>query len=802
MADRRYPPVDLEIARSLGLDEFDWERVVKRLGRAPNKFECHVIAQIWSEDYANKSSSAFLDTVVRMDKRLRPVRGSKITLIDIGGGYHLALRMCHANPEAVLEPSSAASCAYAEALGEVTALGGIPLVAASVFRCGSAELTRTHAECREIQDSLANFSNLSGIPLLSNDIAFHPSYNKAPLANIGIVGLVHTMNLPPTVGTAPAPAGGALMYIGYNTGREALPFTMRPDWKPKDEEPIPPPIPRRSDPYYSGKIIQAIEAAFEEQLITGAAALGIGGLATGGFAVSANIGRPVRVDLDRVPREYDDMTPEEILLSETPGRFLAVVPKNNQRALSDLFYRWNIPSCTIGESLEADGVQYWSNHHTIADVPLRFGLQAAQRTFQLVKFPPMLKRAATEDDSGGELRQKPKKLVRQGKDDWDKLKEATSNGIGGSAATGALHSIEDAWLDLLGSANRSSRTLWMKSFDSLLNARKAFMPMSDAAIVRFPNFNPNERRGLAYGALSQPLYVSVDPYLGTVQTIATLMRRLCSTGAEPVGVAHCLNYGDPERYREMCDLSESIRALSDACEQWSLPISADCVSLKNQSEGSAVLPTPSILMAGILPEMEKALGSCFVNSGDVVLIIGDTKREIDVSDFSYHVRRSVEGKVPEIDFPMEFMRAEFIRTIANQGLLQSCHTVGSGGLAIAFAEATLARGRPIGASLELPVDGIHSNLNDEAWLFSETSGRYLVSCKPSDEAEIRKRCDAANIPIQGTGKVGGKLLVFSGAADCEVPVATAYKLWFAGMRHILGLTPEEAGPLQGFAVHV
>lgn len=791
-----YPPVEKEYGLALGIDEIEWDRIVDRLGRPPNHFECHIFAALWSEAVAMKSSASLLDTIRREQPGVSSLPGSEIKLLDIGCGQHLALRVVDNNIQTMLEPFYGAQTALDQSLEELTTAGARPLALLSLIRIGSHDLVRNQRMFQGLVDGISAYGNRVGTPIVGGDLYFHEQYNRGLMCNGAVVGVVsHDTALR----IEEVPFKSPVLYIGSPTGREGL-LPVAPEG---GNPPSTLPTIKISDPLLENRLLSACAEAIEQGVLQEIVAVGPGGLAVATFDLASRVGRPILLDVDRIPiRGKEDMKPLEIILSESAQRLLVVTRKEHHRALTDIFYKWDIFSVKVGEVNDADGIEFFWNHYPAADIPFQFALEGSlQKQIDVVKFPPMLKRSESNSADQADKIRRRKRIVD---DEWSLVREvALAGGDDDEREFECPTNLEDVWLDLLANPNLCSRSGMFRLFDQVVGANTVQRPGGDAAVLRLPKPVAEElpevlkNRGLAISLDSNSLYVSMEPYLGTVQTIAEGMRNLAAVGARPIGLAHCLNFGNPNNYKEICDLAESIRGLGDAARIWDIPTLSENVSLYNGTEGTPILPTPAILMAGMIKDINFSCQIGFRKGGDKVFLLGLSKNEIGCSEYASYVHKRVNRLVPDIDFEFERTLCGLIVSLIEDGLLSSAHDLSSGGLAVALTESCMSRQRPIGARLnvfpqvfETPNGPVP--LRKDAALFGESSGRFLISCSEEDESIVRERCASAGVPITAEGEVGGSMIEIEGIDEVSLPVSTTYRLWTHRMEHLLGHRESDA----------
>lgn len=787
---RLYPPIKMEEGLRIGLDDIEWERIVDRLGRAPNHFEASIFASLWSETVSNKSSASLLQSIETSHEDIIRVSGSELGMIKVSEDQFLTLRVINNNAQTKVESHYAAQTAIDSSISELSALGAIPIGILNLLRFGSHDSIKNQHSFQAAVEGIGAFCSRAGVPVVGGELYFHKGYNHSSMVNSAVVGLIDGSNISET---NDVPVHSPMLYIGAKTGRDLL----------QSRKGVP--AIKMSDPLLANRMTCACTEAIQNNVVREIISVGSGGIAVACFNISKRIKKPIMLDIDRIPLRGENFEPLEIVLSETSDRILVIINKNKHRELNQILHKWDLDSIRVGEVNDSDGLEFYWNHYLAADIPFQFALGGfTQKTYEVVKFPPMLKRSANAN-----LKDQAPKKKRKVVDDWSLVREVSlASGSGQKDRDIPCPSdLDDVWLDLLANPNLCSRSPVYKMFDQIVGARTFIPAGSDSAVIRLISHsftskdktvkkNLSSKGAIAVTLDANSLYVSMDPYLGTVQTIAESMRNLAAVGARPTGLSYCLNYGSPQRYQDICDLAESIRGLGDACKIWNIPILSRQISLYNGSEAHPTLPTPSILCAGVLEDINESCQSGFRAKGDIILLIGKTHNEIGCSEYASYVHKYINRLVPDIDFELEKNTCELIVELVNEGLLCSAHDLSAGGLAIALTECCMGRKTPIGAIFNIyPQSFDTANgpipLRPDAALFSETSARFLVSCTPEHESKIKEICKEASIPITGQGVVGGRSIIIEGAALTELALSTTYKLWAHRLESLLGQGGEE-----------
>lgn len=801
--------VDLEEAKRLGIEEHDWPRIVERMGRNPNEVECLVYSTLWSERYSNKNSASLLETLYRGERRKDAPYGSEVGLVDIGNNRTVALYATSNNEQSFIDPYLGSQAAFGNAVDAISGVGAKPIAALNLMRFGTISLGTNQTLLQKSVGGLSAFGNSFGIPNIGGEVYFHKNYDGGVIVNTCVLGVAKTTAISRK---EECKKGYQLLYVGAPTSIDGLHDSLRPKkevvqsnlktgkhsqtQEAKEEE-------RQkknklrgaqismkiSDPFLAKQFSDACAAAISTGYMSAYSMMQVGGLSTACVAITGQIGKAVKINLNRIPLRFSELTPKEILFSETPERMLFVASRTHQRELVQLFHKWDLNPVVVGEVTDYEGVEYIWNHNALADIPFNFALGGAEeKIHNVVKFPPMLKRKANDDDDRQKVVQKRKKRY---KDDWSIIQDATEENKDKFKKFENPLSLEDTLIDLLASPNLCSRALIYNNFDQAMGSNSIIKAGGDAALVRIEDEDGSRDRAIAISVDANSLYVSQEAYLGSVQTVAEGMRNISASGAKPIAVAHSLNYGDPSNYREIADLAESIRGIGDACRIWNIPIVSDHVNLFNGSEANPILPTPSVCMIGLLEKAEHATPAYFINRGDRVFLIGETKDEIGCSEYTHYCHRHVNPNVPDINFEHEIKMSRFVQDLIKRRLISSCHDLSGGGLGVAFAECCLSSPQPVGATLEVYQPNKDEDLRDDILLFSETSGRFIVSCPPTGEEDLKQACVDANVPITAEGEVGGKNISFEGEVECVVPLSTAYRVWSGRMSQLLGLTAKK-----------
>jgi phosphoribosylformylglycinamidine synthase len=456
-------------------------------------------------------------------------------------------------------------------------------------------------------------------------------------------------------------------------------------------------------------------------------------------------GTGVRMHLDRVPQREEGMNPYEIMLSESQERMLIIVEAGREHEVISIFQRWELDAVAIGEVVEGGAVELYWHGELVSSVPAHLLTSAVPEYTWPEKAPTDPKRLAPID-------------------------LATLTPPADLAAM---------WLEMIASPNLCSRHDVYNQYDSTVRGNTVVHPGGDSGVIRLKGKagSSDTEKGIAITLDCNSRYCAIDARTGTGHSLAEACRNLAAVGAEPIGISDCLNMPSPEQPETMWQIAESIRGLGEAARAFDVPVVSGNVSLYNQTHGQGILPTPTLAVVGLLPDASVAIGSGFKTSGDIVLLLGATN-EAELGGSEYLAARYAleQGALPALNYALEQRTADCVRTLVRSRLLVSCHDLAQGGLASALAECCFRDYEaPIGVTLtpEGPVT------RADAFLFSESGARFLVSVKPEHLPEVIKALEHLKIPVTAKGTVGGSVISVSGVA--KIPVLDAFHRWWHGL---------------------
>jgi phosphoribosylformylglycinamidine synthase subunit PurL len=770
----RMPPVVSEapLHRALGLTDDELEAIVARLGRGPNDLELAMFSVMWSEHCSYKSSKPLLRSLPTAGADVVAGPGENAGVVSIGDGLAVAFKIESHNHPSAVEPYQGAATGVGGILRDIFAMGARPVAVLDALRFGDPSDLRTRHLVDGVVRGVGGYGNCVGVPTVGGELVFDPSYAGNPLVNVMAIGILEERHL--TRAAAPGP-GNLVVLFGSATGRDGIggaSVLASATFGDEAGGPSKRPSVQVGDPFAEKLLIEASLELIEAGLVEGLQDLGAAGITCGVSETADRAGTGIEVDLDAIPRREPDMAPFEVMISESQERMVAIVRPERYDEIAAICKRWGLACAVIGRVVEDGDVTVVSEGRELARIPAS-ALTSDAIVHDRLAAPPERRRAAPAPGAPIEAR--------------DLLPE---RGMDPGAVLVAL----------LGSPNLASRRPVFEQYDSTVQANTLARPGRGAAIIRIdgggarrPARTPT--RALVASTDGNAGVGAFDPWLGAAMSVAEATRNVSITGARPLGVTNCLNFGDPTKPDAFWQLTEAVRGLADACRALDLPVTGGNVSLFNEAPGGRILPTPEIGVVGLLHDVELRAGPAFVREDDTVLLVGRATPGLGGSEYAALGGLAEEDGPPAIDLALEARVQIFVREAIAGGLVASVQDVSSGGLGVAVAEACIWS--DLGAELRLPIAS-----SPAVDLFGESPSRLVVSARPTDVAALTTLAQAADLPIEVLGSVGGERLVIelagagaTGAAEergsrvadsVDVTVHDLRHAWDGGLSRALG----------------
>jgi phosphoribosylformylglycinamidine synthase len=733
------PVVDRALALEHGLAPEEWERILAILGRVPTFPELGIFSVMWSEHCSYKSSKRHLRTLPTRGEQVLFGPGENAGVVAIGDGLAAVFKIESHNHPSFVEPRQGAATGVGGILRDVFTMGARPVASLDSIRFGPLEDPRHRLLLRGVVEGIGSYGNCVGVATVGGETGFHRCYAGNILVNVMNVGVVETDRI---FLARAAGIGNPVIYVGSKTGRDGIHGASLLASAEFDEiSESKRPTVQVGDPFTEKCLIEACLELMRTDLLVGIQDMGAAGLTCSSFEMASHAGTGIEMDLDRVPQRAANMTPYELLLSESQERMLLVARAGAEEAVREIFARWDLDAAAVGRVTDDGRMRVRWRGAVVVDIPVD----------PVARSAPELDRPARPPADGAE-RQKLDLAALAPEEDPE-------------AALRAL-------LDLpgLGSAR------WVfRQYDQLVQGNTILGPGGDAALLRVKRDDGTPtRKALALAVDCNPRWCWLDPYVGAQAAVAEAARNVACTGARPLALTNCLNFGNPEKPEIMWQFREAVRGLGDAARALGTPVVSGNVSFYNETRGVPIFPTPTVGMLGLLDPWDRFAVSHFPEPGLALLLLGENRPELGGSEW-LALRRGLEaGPPPTVDLAHERRLERLLERGVAEGLVRSAHDVSAGGLAVALAEGTFSGpGAGVGARIEL-LDG----LRPEALLFGEATGRVVVGTAQPER--LLEAARAGGVPAQRIGETGGERLRIGprgGEPWVDAPLAGLREIW-------------------------
>ena len=709
------PTITPELIAQHGLKPDEYERIVKLIGRAPSFTELGIFSAMWNEHCSYKSSRIHLRTLPTKAPWVIQGPGENAGVIDIGDGLAVVFKMESHNHPSYIEPYQGAATGVGGILRDVFTMGARPIACLNALSFGDPKNPKTRSLVGGVVAGIGGYGNSFGVPTVGGEVRFDRRYDGNILVNAMAVGLADSDKI---FYSAASGVGMPIVYLGSKTGRDGIHgATMASAEFGADAEEKRPTV-QVGDPFSEKLLLEACLEIMGKGCVVAIQDMGAAGLTSSAVEMGAKGNLGIELDLDKVPCRETGMSAYEMMLSESQERMLMVLKPEKEGEAEAIFRKWGLDFAIVGETTPTKRFIVKHGGAIMADLPIK----------ELGGEAPLYDRPSVAS---------PESKCVQAQDIEPPLP------------------IAEALEQLIGSADLCSKRWVWEQYDHIILGNTVQRPGGDAAVVRI-NDGP---KALALTSDVTPRYCEADPFEGGKQAVAEAWRNLTAVGARPLALTDNLNFGNPERPDIMGQFIGCVRGIGDACRALEFPVVSGNVSLYNETNGRAILPTPTIGGVGLLDDFTKSMTLAFKSEGEAVLLIGDTHGWLGQSIYLRDICGREEGAPPPVDLAAERRHGDFVRGLISDGMLTAVHDVSDGGLLVALAEMAMASG--IGAVLEQP-PGIPSH----AFWFGEDQARYVVTAK--DANLVAQRAKAAGVPLTRLGATGGDVLSVAGARPLRV----------------------------------
>ena len=689
-----------------GLKPEEYEDIVRRLGRHPNRAELGMFGVMWSEHCCYKNSRPLLSQFPTEGPQVLVGPGENAGVVDLGEGLRLAFKIESHNHPSAIEPFQGAATGVGGILRDIFTMGARPIAILNSLRFGSLEDARTRRLFAGVVEGIAHYGNCVGVPTVGGEIYFDPAYGGNPLVNAMALGLMETETI---VKSGASGVGNPVLYVGSTTGRDGMVGASFASAELTDASLDDRPAVQVGDPFLEKSLIEACLEAFKTGAVVAAQDMGAAGITCSTSEMAANGGVGVELDLDLIPARETGMTPYEYLLSESQERMLFVAHQGREQELIDIFHRWGLQAVVAGRVIAEPVVRIFHKGAIAAEIA---ATALANNTpiyhHELPPEPPAYAQTAWQ---------------------WspEQLPPCTTEGV---ILDGELTGWNEILMRLMAVPSIASKHWVYRQYDHQVQNNTVILPGgADAAVVRVrPQLDSNKtRRGVAATTDCNPRYVYLNPYEGAKAAVAEAARNLSCVGAEPLAITNNLNFGSPDKPTGYWQLAEACRGIAEACRELGTPVTGGNVSLYNETLDSngkptAIYPTPVIGMVGRVEDVTQVCGQGWQHEGDWIYLLGaDAAPTLGGSEYLATIHNTVAGQPPQVDFERERRVQAACREGIRQGWVRSAHDCAEGGLAVALAECCISG--HFGAVLRFEEP---SQRWDEV-LFGEVAGQILVS---------------------------------------------------------------------------
>jgi len=734
--------ISKEALDKVALSEEEYNLIVQQLGREPNEVELGMFGSLWSEHCGYKHSKPLLKFLPSRGKRVLIGPGEENAgAVDIGDGQVVVMKIESHNHPSAIDPYQGAATAVGGVVRDIFTMGARPIALLNSLRFGPLTEPSNRYLFNGVVGGLADYGNCLGIPGVGGEVFFAEGYTGNPLVNGLCLGICEKGKL---VKAKASGEGNLLMLVGADTGRDGIHGASGLASRAfESEQEVRPTVPV-GNPSLEKLLIEACLELAQTDWIVGMQDLGAAGLTAATVESAARGGGGVEIDVLKVPRREENMTPYEVMLSESQERMLVISRKGCEGKIKALFDRWGLRSNIIGQVTDSGLAVVREGEEIVAKVPLN-----------LLVSPPLYR-----------LRSKKPKWL-EGLQSFDM---STVTDLKPRQCNSTL-------LRLLASPNIASKECVYRQYDHQAMGNTVVPPGSDAAVLRIKGTG----KGISLTTDGNGRLCYLDPYLGGVIAVAEAARNLACSGAEPLAITDCLNFGDPEKGDVYYQLKNCIKGMARTCRELRIPVISGNVSLYNETKGQAIYPTPIVGMVGLLTDINRHCTMPFKDEGDLIFLLGGSVEDgLGGSEYLELVHGLVKGK-PSIDLDLERRVQHCCLEAIEHGFVKSAHDCSEGGLAVAIAESCVVGG--------IGFKGMNWKMTGrlDSIFFGELQSRVVISVAPGSVAKLDRIATKWHIPVTLLGTVGGKRLSVKGYIN--LPLAEIGKAWRNGLKQLLNVAP-------------
>src|SRR5205809_849049 len=758
-----YPVVTPDVVAEHGLIPEEFERIKKILGREPNFTELGIFSVMWSEHCSYKNS--------RRELKKFPTTGPNILVrageenagvVDIGDGWAIAFKMESHNHPSAIEPFQGAATGVGGIIRDIFTMGARPEFCLNSLRFGpitepvrrdsnaspaqiepmkSSNIAANRRLFTGVVSGIAHYGNCVGIPTIGGEIYFDERFEGNPLVNVFCLGVLRHEQL---ARGAARGVGNPVFYVGAETGRDGLAGAAFASRELTDQSREDRPAVQVGDPFKEKLLLEACLELLARDAVAGIQDMGAAGLTCSTCETASRAGSGIEIDLAKVPKREQGMTPYEVMLSESQERMLIIAKRGKENLVREIFEKWDVPCAEIGRVTDDGMMRVRNNGAIAAEIPAK----------PLAQEAPLYSREAKPVAA----------IMRDASSLTERLLQKINN--------------HEALRQLLRDPTIASKNWVYRQYDHTVRTGTLVKPGSDAAVffVRYAN------KILAATTDCNSFYCALDPRVGGKIAVAEAARNLTCSGAYPLAVTDCLNFGNPYKPENFWQLREAVEGIAEACRAFGTPVTGGNVSLYNESPAGVVDPTPTIAMVGLIDDEKYITTQWFKNEGDMIILVGEIGNEIGASRLLKICHGCEEGPPPRIDLELEIKVQDAVRDLIRKGLVKGAHDCSEGGLGVALAESCFNPQEVFGAEISLKAGDTAA----AAVLFNESQSRIVISVAPAELKKTITILRASSVPFEQLGKVcRDELRIAINGETFRWPIADLYDGWFNAIRHVV-----------------
>jgi phosphoribosylformylglycinamidine synthase II len=730
-----------ELAAEHGLSADEYRLLIGVLGREPSLTELGIFSVMWSEHCSYKSSRHWLRQLPTEGPQVIQGPGENAGVVDLGDGQAAVFKMESHNHPSYIEPYQGAATGVGGIMRDVFTMGARPVANMNALRFGAPEHAKTRHLVAGVVSGIGDYGNCMGVPTIGGETNFDPRYNDNILVNAMTVGLVRSDRI---FKSAAKGVGHPVVYVGSKTGRDGIHGATMASAEFDDDSQEKRPTVQVGDPFTEKLLLEACLELMAEDAIVAIQDMGAAGLTSSSVEMADKGGVGIELELERVPTRETGMTAYEMMLSESQERMLMVLKPGAEEIAERIFRKWDLDFAVIGRTTDTGRLVVLHRGVAEADIPLSALAHAA----------PVYQRPHTRKPAPGQIR---------------------------AEDVPAPNNLLSALETMMASPHLSSRRWIWEQYDHMVMGDTLIRPGGDAGVVRVHGTN----KGLAISCDVTPRYCAADAREGAKQAVAECWRNLTATGADPLAITDCLNFGNPERPEIMGEFVAAIEGMAEACATLSFPVVSGNVSLYNETNGVAIPPTPAVGGVGLIPDLSRLVRIGLEREGDVLILLGAEQGHLGQSLYMDVTQGEARGAPPPVDLAAERRTGDFVRQLIREGRVSAVHDVSDGGLLVALAEMALAGG--VGVALERAPETVPVHAS---W-FGEDQGRYVVATDPDSVLLIIGLAAGAEVPARVIGKASGNTLKLPGEAPLTLEaLRNAHERWLPAF---MSGTPASAG---------